>query len=84
MHLIGPKIEKQNTTFRKAIPIKKRLAVTLCFLATGDSYSSLAYLFKFSKQSISTIIPELCKALIKALHEYVNVCRNIDNTRYKL
>ncbi|KAH1021873.1 hypothetical protein HUJ04_011357 [Dendroctonus ponderosae] len=41
LNIIGPKIQKQNTNFRLAIPIKERLAVTLRFLATGDSYASL-------------------------------------------
>ncbi|XP_063837811.1 uncharacterized protein LOC135086917 [Ostrinia nubilalis] len=33
--------------------------ITLRYLATGDSYSSLQYTFHVSKQTISTIIPEL-------------------------
>jgi len=54
--LVGPLIYKQNTNMRPAITVQIRLAVTLRFLATGDSYSSLQYLFKISKQIISTII----------------------------
>uniref|UniRef100_A0A1Y1KE69 Transposase Helix-turn-helix domain-containing protein n=1 Tax=Photinus pyralis TaxID=7054 RepID=A0A1Y1KE69_PHOPY len=76
IHLIGHKIAKQETTFRQPIPVKERLAVTLRFLATGDSYTSLMYLFKISKQSISTIVTEVCQALCDALKDYVKV-RNI-------
>nr|CAI5847438.1 unnamed protein product [Callosobruchus analis] len=50
---------------------KERLAVTLRFLASGDSYQSLSYLFKISPQIISTIIPEVCDALIVALSEHL-------------
>jgi hypothetical protein len=42
---IAPSIVKQNTFLRKSIPIEERSALALRFLATGDSYASLQYLF---------------------------------------
>jgi len=74
LFLVKPKIEKQDTNFRCAIPARERLALTLHFLATGNSYSSLAFTFKISKQSISSIIPEVCLAIIENLQDYVKVC----------
>lgn len=71
--IIGPQIAKRDTNFRETIPINERLAVTLRFLATGDSYTSLMNLFKISKQLISVIVPEVCEALIKGLKEYIEV-----------
>nr|CAH7757359.1 unnamed protein product [Callosobruchus chinensis] len=71
--LVGPKISKIDTKFRKAIPVQDRLAITLRFLATGDS---LQYLFNMSKQRISIIIEETYNALIQALKEQIKVTLN--------
>lgn len=73
LNLVAPKIEKKNTNYRQAIPAKERLAITLHYLATGNSFTSLAYTFKVSKQLISSIIPEVCLAIIESLKEYIKV-----------
>lgn len=73
LSLVEPKIRKQDTTFRKAILPADKLILTLRFLATGDSYASLQYLFKISKQSISALIPDVCKAIIDSLKKHCQV-----------
>lgn len=54
---------------RDAISAEERLVITLRFLATGDSYGSLMFLFKRSRSSICNIIPEVCNAIYKALKD---------------
>ncbi|KAK9728862.1 hypothetical protein QE152_g16998 [Popillia japonica] len=59
---------------RSAISVGERLAVTLRFLASGDSYRSLSYLFRIPRQTISEIIPECCEAIYKLLkRDYMEV-----------
>ncbi|XP_035432552.2 uncharacterized protein LOC118264220 [Spodoptera frugiperda] len=64
---ISPAIKKQDTNMRLAISVEERLAITLRFLASGDSYRSLSYLFRVPQQTISKIIPECCDAIHRFL-----------------
>jgi hypothetical protein len=75
LQLIGPSIKKQDINMREAIPIGTRLALTLRFLATGDSYHTLMYIFRISVPTISTIIPEVCQAVVKSLKGYVEISK---------
>ena len=74
---IRPQISKKNTVMREAIPAEIRLAITLRYLATGDSYASLSFLFKVSKQSISYIVSETMRSINEALKDYIKVYRPI-------
>nr|CAI5823266.1 unnamed protein product [Callosobruchus analis] len=56
---LAPLISKADTNFRCSIPAKVKLYCTLRFLATGDSYRSLMYLFRISDSTISLFIPEM-------------------------
>lgn len=76
LNKISPLITKQDTQLRMAIPARIRLAITLRYLATGDSFESLHFLFKVSPQSISTIIPEVCAALNQVLKKEIQVSFN--------
>jgi undecaprenyl pyrophosphate phosphatase UppP len=60
---------------RQAIPISTHLAVTLCFLATGDSHHTIMYTIHISVPAILTIIPEVCQAIVQALKGHVKVSK---------
>lgn len=70
---VEPLITKQNTRLRLPIPAKVRLAITLRFLATGDSYRSLHYLFKISSAAITIIVQEVCMAINRVLKDQMKV-----------
>ena len=46
LNLVGGDIMKKNTNMRDAIPANVKLAATIRYLATGDSYSDLQYQFR--------------------------------------
>lgn len=62
---------------REAIAAREKLALTLRFLATGESYSSLHYQFRISVSSIALIVPEVCQAVYDALKdEFLHIPEN--------
>lgn len=73
LNKISPLIRKQDTQLRSAVPDRMRLAISLRYLATGDSFQSLHFLFKVSPQLISKTIPEVCQALNKVLQTEIQV-----------
>lgn len=77
LDLVRPLISKSDTNFRSCIPAEVKLQCTLRFLATGDSFHSLMYLFRISVPSISIFIPQVCNAIITVLKEYIKK----ENTR---
>ena len=54
---------------REAIPPAERVALTLRFLATGESFHSLLFQFRISRQAISYIVEELCDAIAQVIGE---------------
>ena len=61
-NLVGPLIAKQDTNYRKSIPAKKRLVITLRYLAEVSSQQALSLGFWVRKSTISKILKEVCEA----------------------
>ena len=70
LSLVGPSIKKTDTNFRKAIEPAQRLALTLRFLASGDSQQSLTFSFRICASTASRIISETSAAIWEKLSEY--------------
>ncbi len=79
LQLVGPIIEKEDTTMRQAIPAKLRLMVGLRYLTSGSNFGTLEDIFRISKVTISLIVPEVCQALWDALHEDYIKCPRTPN-----
>lgn len=76
--MVKPLLEKRDTPMRNAISPAEQLAVTLRFLATGESYSSLQYQFRINKGTLSLLVPKVCKAISTVLTTYI-VCPSTED-----
>lgn len=63
LEIIRPFIQKEDTRLRRAIPADERLAITLRFLSTGQTYFSLATTFRCAVGTVCGIIMEVCQSI---------------------
>jgi hypothetical protein len=71
---LSPRCTKKDTNFRKAISPGMKIAITLRHLATGDKYSSMKFNFRVPQNTISKMVPEVCKAIIAEFKDEVIQC----------
>lgn len=69
LQLITPIISKKYTQFRVSISAGERLAVTLHYLATGQSFHSLQYFFRIPQCIITKIVPSVLDAIWSVLKD---------------
>ena len=65
---VAPRIQKQDTRFRSALPAGLKLAITIRYMACGDTYTSLAYDFRTASETICHLIPGLERAVFFSLN----------------
>ena len=64
---VHSEIERQNTRFRKAVSVQKRVAITLWVLATQCEYWSVGHLFGLARCTVCRIVHETCRTIVKVL-----------------
>ncbi|XP_064384383.1 uncharacterized protein LOC135333340 [Halichondria panicea] len=52
---------------RKAVPVEKRVAITLWYLATNSDYRTIGHLFGVSKATVCIVVKEVCAAIVDVL-----------------
>ena len=60
-------IERQDTRLRCAIPVDRRVAITLWRLATNADYRSTGHIFGVAKGTVCVIVHEVCDAIVRVL-----------------
>ena len=71
---LTPYLKKKKTKLREPLQVGLKLAVTLRYLATGNSYASLQYSFRVQKSTICRFIPQVCLAIYKVYKKDVLKC----------
>ncbi|PNF19724.1 hypothetical protein B7P43_G14778 [Cryptotermes secundus] len=62
-------ITKEDMVFKEAITPKEKLAVCLRFLATGDSFKSIAFSYRLGISTVQNIVVDVCNIIIQQLLE---------------
>ncbi|KAK7879837.1 hypothetical protein WMY93_033497 [Mugilogobius chulae] len=57
---LRPAMERQNSTFRDCVPLRKRVAIALWKLATGSEYRSIGHLFGVSITTVCRCVQDFC------------------------
>ena len=67
--LVSPFITKKDMLMREAIGAAERLALTIHYVAYGDSPQSPSFGYCISRSSVSSIIHKTCAAIWEALNK---------------
>ena len=60
---LKPCVARQATNYTTAISVGEKLALTIRYMATGESYTSLSCQFRVGRSTISKFLPEVCRAI---------------------
>lgn len=61
---VRPHLQRETTFWREPLDVGLRVAITLRFLATGNTYRSIGYAFRVAHNTISKLVPETCRAIV--------------------
>lgn len=62
-------LQKEDTWWRLAIPLKKRIAIALYALGSSAEYRTVASLFGVGRSTVGEIVLEVCDAVARSFHE---------------
>ena len=71
VELVRPRLERRDTQFRRAIPIAKRVAISLWRLATGNSFRTVAKTFAVGNSTAVQITKEFCIELTRLSTRFI-------------
>lgn len=70
---VGPWISRRDTSYREAISAAQRLCICVRYLATGDSFRTIAFSYCVGHSTVGGIVADVSRAIWDALCEEVMV-----------
>ncbi|KAL3049449.1 hypothetical protein OYC64_008829 [Pagothenia borchgrevinki] len=64
---LRPRLARQDTSFRLALPVEKRVAVALWRLASNIEYRTISTLFGVGKSTVCRCVRDMCHAIVALL-----------------
>ncbi|KAG7510582.1 hypothetical protein JOB18_025744 [Solea senegalensis] len=64
---LRPRLARQDTCFRLALPVEKRVAVALWRLASNIEYRTISTLFGVGKSTVCRCVRDMCHAIVALL-----------------
>ncbi|XP_071316449.1 uncharacterized protein [Trachinotus anak] len=64
---IGARISRMDTNYRRSIPAAERLSICLRYLATGDSFRTIANSFRVRVSTVSKIVDDVVSTIWDSL-----------------
>ena len=78
--LVRNRLEEQDTRFREALSIEKRVAITLWPLATGSCYPSVSKTFAVGKSTAVSITKSFCAEISRLSKYFIKFSRTPGGT----
>ena len=72
---VGPQINQERSLVQKGSGSQFKAALTLRYLATGDSYRMLMYGFQVAHNIIFLVDHDVCQAIIEEYAEVTTACQ---------
>ncbi|KAM4625587.1 uncharacterized protein ACJ7VT_003955 [Polymixia lowei] len=66
---LRPRLARQDTSFRLALPVEKRVAVALWRLASNIEYRTISSLFGVGKSTVCRCVRDMCHAIVALLRQ---------------
>ena len=71
VNLVSPRLQKQDTNFRKSIPIEKRVAIAIWRISTGNSFRTVSKTFAVGKSTSVIITREFCREITRISSQFI-------------